>query len=193
MYAGTCVLTYVHMPHLSIAAGIFSDAARCERGPCSAPAWRSPHHLDTDIAIILTDILVPIYTSNLSYTSPRFWTACPTVLKSYLQLNSSNCMHAVRAHSIFSLSRNKHYTFRSVHKDIVRVIVRRQVSLYTSLVVDRPVISAFDSVDHPLKSSVLYDRFSPSGMTLSWWFRSYLSDPIQWIVFAGHDTSDVQV
>ena len=50
----------------------------------------------------------------------------------------------------------------------------------------------FDTVDHNILLSVLYNRFGVSGVALDW-FRSYLSDRTQLFLYNGHQTESFPV
>ena len=72
-----------------------------------------------------------------------------------------------------------------VHNDLVRAADADHVTALVLL----DLSSAFDTVDHHILLSVLQQRFGVDGLVMDW-FRSYLSDRQQTLVFGGKKRRD---
>jgi len=75
-----------------------------------------------------------------------------------------------------------------VHNDLVRAADADHVTALVLL----DLSSAFDTVDHHILLSVLQQRFGVDGLVMDW-FRSYLSDRQQTLVFGGKNSVTSQV
>ena len=75
-----------------------------------------------------------------------------------------------------------------VHNDIVGAIDNGDVSVLLLL----DLISAFDTVDHAVLFETFEERFSVKNIELEW-FRSYLSDRMQFIRVASQTSATVQL
>ena len=70
-----------------------------------------------------------------------------------------------------------------VHNDLVRAADADHVTALVLL----DLSSAFDTVDHHILLSMLQQRFGVDGLVMDW-FRSYLSDRQQTLVFGGKNS-----